>query len=561
MIDDIPDENTTTAPTSNSSLTSRYTLWGPKRDPLYIVVPMTVMYGIILICGVIGNVSTCIVIARNKHMHTATNYYLFSLAVSDLLLLLSGLPPEMYHIWSMYPYIFGETVCVLTGLASETSANATVLTITAFTVERYVAICHPFLSHTVSKLSRAIKFVIIIWILALCLAIPQALQVGIVYEKKNGTIVSEEYKVCGVEPGFSSYSFGLSGVLFFLTPMLLITVLYILIGIRLQRSSQVARRGLPESQSSRYLVRGSQRGYAQTRSTRRVVKMLVAVVVAFFICWAPFQAQRLFAVYGYEGEKTSPGKIKFYKTVTYASGLLYYLSTTVNPILYNIMSLKFRQAFKSTLTKCFKRKNDLQSCGGDAVCSSGGCGGGSGGTGGTGRLQYAVLSRRSSRNNNSLSSGNSVTEDLTRRPLVVSFRRRSQRTSSTSLDYASSPERRINYTPNLGLVDLVETSVTSKESVTPHEEPRINNTWTPPSKSLNNKIPRIEDIEIFQESHLKIQKSVKKKQGHNSNPQSSSTDYITEKEKCISTSVDKEKNETNIVRKSSTLPCMLVDSM
>lgn len=56
--------------------------------------------------------------------------------------------------------------------------------------------------------------------------------------------------------------------------MLLITVLYILIGIRLQRSSQVARRGLPESQSCRYLVRGSQRGYAHTRSTRRVVKML-----------------------------------------------------------------------------------------------------------------------------------------------------------------------------------------------------------------------------------------------------------------------------------------------
>jgi hypothetical protein len=127
--------------------------WGPKRDPLYIVVPITVIYAVILLTGLVGNVSTCVVIARNKHMHTATNYYLFSLAVSDLLLLVSGLPQEMYYNWSRYPYVFGEAFCVLQGFAAETSANATVLTITAFTIERYVAICHPFQSHTLSKVS------------------------------------------------------------------------------------------------------------------------------------------------------------------------------------------------------------------------------------------------------------------------------------------------------------------------------------------------------------------------------------------------------------------------
>ncbi|KAG8261440.1 neuromedin U receptor activity protein [Homalodisca vitripennis] len=71
-----------------------------KRDPLYIVVPITIVYTVIFFSGVTGNVVTCVVIARNKHMHTATNYYLFSLAISDLLLLVSGLPQEMYSIWS-----------------------------------------------------------------------------------------------------------------------------------------------------------------------------------------------------------------------------------------------------------------------------------------------------------------------------------------------------------------------------------------------------------------------------------------------------------------------------
>lgn len=109
-----------------------------RRDPLYIVLPITVIYVVIFLTGVVGNVSTCVVIARNKSMHTATNYYLFSLAVSDLLLLISGLPPEMYYIWSQFPYMFGEVFCIIQSFAAETSVNATVLTITAFTVERFV---------------------------------------------------------------------------------------------------------------------------------------------------------------------------------------------------------------------------------------------------------------------------------------------------------------------------------------------------------------------------------------------------------------------------------------
>lgn len=94
--------------------------------PLELVIPFTIVYAVIFLTGVIGNISTCIVIAKNKSMHTATNYYLFSLAVSDMLLLISGLPPEMYRIWSPDTYIFGHFICFLQGFSAETSANATV---------------------------------------------------------------------------------------------------------------------------------------------------------------------------------------------------------------------------------------------------------------------------------------------------------------------------------------------------------------------------------------------------------------------------------------------------
>lgn len=45
---------------------------------------------IIFLTGVIGNVIVCVVIVRHHTMHTATNYYLFSLAISDLMFLLMG---------------------------------------------------------------------------------------------------------------------------------------------------------------------------------------------------------------------------------------------------------------------------------------------------------------------------------------------------------------------------------------------------------------------------------------------------------------------------------------
>lgn len=63
---------------------------GPKHLPWDLVIPITVVYVIIFFCGVVGNVAVCIVIIRNPSMHTATNCYLFSLAVSDLTVLLLG---------------------------------------------------------------------------------------------------------------------------------------------------------------------------------------------------------------------------------------------------------------------------------------------------------------------------------------------------------------------------------------------------------------------------------------------------------------------------------------
>lgn len=61
-----------------------------EPEPLFVLILVTICYSLIFIAGILGNVITCTVISRNKSMHTATNYYLFNLAISDLILLLSG---------------------------------------------------------------------------------------------------------------------------------------------------------------------------------------------------------------------------------------------------------------------------------------------------------------------------------------------------------------------------------------------------------------------------------------------------------------------------------------
>ncbi|XP_046423329.1 neuropeptide CCHamide-2 receptor-like [Neodiprion fabricii] len=65
---------------------------GQQYCDLDFAIPMTLTYVTIFITGVFGNVMTCLVVIRNPTMQTATNYYLFSLAISDLTLLLLGMP-------------------------------------------------------------------------------------------------------------------------------------------------------------------------------------------------------------------------------------------------------------------------------------------------------------------------------------------------------------------------------------------------------------------------------------------------------------------------------------
>lgn len=77
--------------------------------------------------------------------------------------------------------------------------------------------------------------------------------------------------------------------------------------------------------------------------SKHIVKMLVVVVIAFAVCWSPFHLQRL--LFSYIEASELNRDLSF--CINYGSGVLFYISTCINPFLYNIMSNKFREAFKS----------------------------------------------------------------------------------------------------------------------------------------------------------------------------------------------------------------------
>ncbi|EEC16256.1 neuropeptide capa receptor, putative [Ixodes scapularis] len=74
-----------------------------------------------------------------------------------------GLPNDLKLYWQQYPWRLGETLCRLRALVAEAPSYASVLTIVAFTVERYVAIYHPLFLQTTSSLTRAVRIIAIIW--------------------------------------------------------------------------------------------------------------------------------------------------------------------------------------------------------------------------------------------------------------------------------------------------------------------------------------------------------------------------------------------------------------
>ncbi|NWI57493.1 NMUR1 protein, partial [Calyptomena viridis] len=315
---------------------------GPRRSSFF--VPVCVIYLLIFLVGAVGNTLTCIVILRHRFMRTPTNYYLFSLAVSDLLVLLLGMPLELYDMWSNYPFLLGASGCYFKTLLFEAVCFASILNVTALSVERYIAVVHPLKAKYVVTRNHAKKVIVTIWVLSVICSIPNTSLHGLqpLYVPGRGQVPDSE--ICTLVKPRLTYNLviQITTIIFFFLPMGTISVLYLLIGLQLKKEKMLEALGVKTGSSHNC---HSSQGQKKVKR-RQVTKMLFVLVVVFGICWAPFHTDRL--VWSFVSTWTS-NMLHMFQYVHIISGVFFYLSSAANPILYNLMSTRFREMFKEVM--------------------------------------------------------------------------------------------------------------------------------------------------------------------------------------------------------------------
>lgn len=216
------------------------------NDPFFIERFLLIIYTLIFFIGLIGNIMTIIIIEYNTHLRTPTNFYLLNLAVSDLMILMCNLPLEMIEIhYGQWPLPI--TFCRLRNICAEFFTCSSILTILAFTCERYFAIVHPIHFHQLSHFRRAQNVICIIWTISLIFSIP----FGFSYEidsyptkihstRMNATMIPMKIicKSCVPKKSIEkllSIIIIITSICFFYLPMMIIGTIYFFIGKALRQ--------------------------------------------------------------------------------------------------------------------------------------------------------------------------------------------------------------------------------------------------------------------------------------------------------------------------------------
>lgn len=210
---------------------------GIFSDPIRVEQWILIIYTFIFIIGLLGNIMTIIIMKSNIHLRTPTNTYLLNLAVSDLMMLVCNLPIEMIEIYYR-EWPLSVVFCKLRNICAELFTCSSILTIVAFTCERYFTIVHPVHLHRLSHFRRAHNIIIIIW----CLSLGFSVLLGLSYEIETTVLPTNiACKACVMKKSLErvlSILMIITSIGFFYLPMLIIGAVYLFIGQALRRLSQ-----------------------------------------------------------------------------------------------------------------------------------------------------------------------------------------------------------------------------------------------------------------------------------------------------------------------------------
>ncbi|KAK3091317.1 hypothetical protein FSP39_018886 [Pinctada imbricata] len=335
--------------------------------PLEEMIPVTIIYSITLILGLVGNILVILSVARYKKMQNVTNIFLLSLASADLLLIVICVPVKCVAFYS-YTWKFGAFLCKLVNYLQNVSIICSVMNLTGLSLERYYAIIHPMRAKYVCTVRLARKTVLCIWIASIFLASPTL--AGQACDWENITPAywcMLEWNNFIIQRLYGIYMY----LIILVLPVILLTFAYSSICWRLWLiDTQFTRHSLSSNETTmselsvmrsctQHNDRSGGRGAddpevplrprqnirEENNTRKQVVKMLFAIVVLFILCWGPIMTNNLLVAF----EIIDNLHMGYLKPIRQAFFVLSYFNSCINPVVYGFMSKNFRKAFLSTL--------------------------------------------------------------------------------------------------------------------------------------------------------------------------------------------------------------------
>lgn len=301
-----------------------------------------VLDGLILLLGVGGQSLVMLILCRRRRRagpaerrsSTGTDVLLLALSAADLLLL-AVLPFHSVAVAAQH-WPFGDAACRLVGFLGSACSSASAFTLAALAVSRYLTVVHPAQVYGRLTPRRLAAVAAALWVPACGLAAPQLAfrSVGAWESSGDGPLACFAFLSRTDQLIYGLVHF----LVAFLLPLATIAAAYALIYVSLRRAGG----------------RGRGRGWRWTPQAERyqskVTQTSALLVVAFTVCWLPSYGLTLAALAADHGSGAA-GVSPRYGPFSVFARLMATSSTVMNPILYVLMSQKFRQ----DLLRLFKR--------------------------------------------------------------------------------------------------------------------------------------------------------------------------------------------------------------
>lgn len=287
-------------------------------------IPALVMMVFILVI----NGGVILLISCNSHLRKTSNIILVSLAVSDFLVGLVGIP-----LLVTCNSTFSISICLSSTIFFSFIALSTISHIVVMTCDRYVYIIWAMRYHNFVNRSRVLAVLGFIWFLSLtaCVRISWTWQVNIKTSEEDMAKVKEQDKV---------YLF-IQFTVFFAFPLAVMTLLdtRMLLLLR-QQYQRIMKENLPAE------YRSSENKFQKRQ--RKVVSICVFLLILYVTCWLPYFILDVMQLYA-ENVKMLP-KVPLL--------VIYYLrlcTPLVNPLLYTLRKPDLKKVVKSLAFKIFNR--------------------------------------------------------------------------------------------------------------------------------------------------------------------------------------------------------------